>query len=191
MIQALIFDCFGVLYWDDLNRLYNLVHPDQFQALSDMVHACDHGYIASQEFLNQVAELAGISTAAVAAVMHDKHRRNDYMVERVQALKKQYKTGMLTNMGADTLNEIFSQDERAQLFNEVVVSSDVGMIKPSRDIYDLMLERLGIPAEAAVFIDDRPVNIDGAERVGMKTILFTTNQQFEAELTSLEKPADA
>jgi epoxide hydrolase-like predicted phosphatase len=191
MIQALIFDCFGVLYWDDLNRLYNLVHPDQFQALSDMVHACDHGYISNQEFLNQVAELAGISTAAVAAVMHDKHRRNDYMVERVQALKKQYKTGMLTNMGSDTLDEIFSQDERAQLFNEVVVSSDVGMIKPSRDIYDLMLERLGVPAEAAVFIDDRPVNIDGAERVGMKTILFTTNQQFEAELASLEKPADA
>src|SRR3546814_11308364 len=66
-----------LLYWDDLNRLYNLVHPDQFQDLKDLMHACDHGYMGRQDFLESVAELAGISVDAVAAVMHDKHRRKE------------------------------------------------------------------------------------------------------------------
>lgn len=191
MIRALVFDCFGVLYWDDLNRLYNLVSPDMFQDLNDIIHACDHGYIGREDFLSQTAALAGISTDAVAAVMHDKHRRNEPMIERVKELRKNYKIGLLTNMGQGTLDEVFTEAEREELFDTVVVSSDVGLIKPSRDIFELTIERLGVGADETVFIDDRPVNTDGADRVGMKTILFTTNKQFEVELASLTEPVNA
>lgn len=186
MIKALIFDCFGVLYWDDLNRLYNLVHPDQFQDLKDLMHACDHGYMGRQDFLESVAELAGISVEAVAAVMHDKHRRNEPLIERTKELKKKYKIGMISNMGADILHDLFNDQERAELFDDMVISSDVGLIKPSWDIFELALERLGVPADETVFIDDQPANVEGAERVGMKTILFTTNSQFEVELAAIE-----
>ncbi len=191
MIRALVFDCFGVLYWDDLNRLYNLVSPDKFQDLNDIIHACDHGYIGRQDFLNQTAALADISVEAVVAVMHDKHRRNEPMIERVKELRKHYKIGLLTNMGQGTLDEVFTEAERNELFDTVVVSSDVGMIKPSRDIFELTIEQLGVGTDETVFIDDRPVNTDGAERVGMKTILFTTNKQFEVELASLTEPVNA
>lgn len=191
MIKALIFDCFGVLYWDDLNRLYNLVSPDKFQDLSDIMHACDHGYISKQDFLNQVAALAGVSVEAVMAVMHDKHRRNEPIVERVRELKKEYKIGLLTNMGPGTIEEVFSEEEREELFDAVIISSEVGLIKPSRDIFELASERIGVPADETVFIDDRPVNVDGAERTGMKTILFTTNKQFEVELAALTEPVNA
>lgn len=191
MIQALIFDCFGVLYWDDLNRLYNLVSPDKFEDLNDIVHACDHGYITKQDFLNQVSDLAGISVEAVTAVMHDKHRRNEPMIERVRQLRKDYKIGLLTNMGPGTLDDVFDEAERAELFDVVVVSSDVGLIKPSRDIFELTSEKLGVPADETVFVDDRPVNTDGAERTGMKTILFTTNERFEVELAALTETANA
>jgi 2-haloacid dehalogenase len=53
------------------------------------------------------------------------------------------------------------------------------------------LERLGVAADDTVFIDDQPANVEGAERVGMKTILFTTNSQFEVELAALESAANA
>lgn len=191
MTKALIFDCFGVLYWDDLNRLYNLVHPDQFQDLKDLMHACDHGYMGRQDFLESVAELAGISVEAVAAVMHNKHSRNEPLIERTKQLKQHYKIGMISNMGADVLNDLFSEQERTELFDDMVVSSDVGLIKPSRDIFELALERLGVAATDTVFIDDQPANVDGAERVGMKTILFTTNKQFEIELAAIEQSVNA
>lgn len=191
MTTAIIFDCFGVLYWDDLNRLYNLVSQDKLQDLNDVIHACDHGYISRQDFLSQVAALAGISIEAVAAVMHDKHRRNEPMIERVKQLKTSHKTALLSNMGPDTLDEIFSEAERAELFDVVIISSEVGLIKPSRDIYELTLERLGTAAGDTVFVDDRPANVDGADRLGMKTILFTTNKQFETELARLTESGDA
>jgi HAD superfamily hydrolase (TIGR01509 family) len=191
MIKALIFDCFGVLYWDDLNRLYNLVHPDQFQDLKDLMHACDHGYMGRQDFLESVAELAGISVDAVAAVMHDKHRRNEPLIERAKELKANYRIGMISNMGYDMLNDLFSEQERSELFDDVVISSDVGLIKPSIDIFELALERLGVAADETVFIDDQPANVEGAERLGIKTILFTTNAQFEVEFAALEKSANA
>ncbi|MDQ5932602.1 MAG: HAD family phosphatase [Candidatus Saccharimonadales bacterium] len=185
MIRALVFDCFGVLYWDDLNRLYNLVSPDKFQDINDIIHACDHGYITQEDFLNQVAALADISVEAVVAVIHAKQRRNEPMIERLRALKKDYKIGLLTNMGPGTLDTVFDETERAELFDVMVISSEVGMIKPSRDIFELTSERLGVPASETVFIDDRPVNTDGAERTGMQTILFTTNKQFDIELDRL------
>ncbi len=191
MTKALIFDCFGVLYWDDLNRLYNLVSPDKFQDLNDIMHACDHGYISQADFLVQVSALAGISVDAVAAVMHDKHRRNEHIITRVRELRTSYKIGLLTNMGPGTLDEIFDEKEREELFDVVVVSSEVGMIKPSRDIFELTSERLGVPADETIFIDDRPVNTDGAGRTGMKTILFTTNKAFELELAALTEPVGA
>lgn len=185
MIRALIFDCFGVLYWDHINRMYNLVHPDQFKELSDLIHACDHGFISNEDLVAQIAELAGISREAVAAVIREKHTRNSELVARVEQLRGQYKTALLTNMGSETLDTIFNEQEREKLFDAVVVSSEVGLIKPSRDIFEHTLERLGVQPEEAVFIDDRPVNTDGAERLGMHTILFATNAQFERELSRL------
>jgi putative hydrolase of the HAD superfamily len=190
VIKALIFDCFGVLYWDDINRMYDLVHVNQFQELNDLIHACDHGYIDREDFLNQVSELAGISVEAVVAVMHGKVRRNEALIERVRQLRSEYKIGMLSNMGSDTLSEVFTETEQKELFDDVLISSEVGLIKPSRDLFELALERLGVSAAETILIDDRPVNTDGADRLGMKTILFSTNYEFETELSRLQA-ADA
>jgi putative hydrolase of the HAD superfamily len=191
MTKALIFDCFGVLYWDDINRLYDLVPAKKLRELSDLVHACDHGFISSEELVEQVAALAEISVSAVEAVIRNKHTRNDKLVERVRELRGTYKTALLTNMGSDTLSTIFDETEQKELFDTVVVSSDVGLIKPSRDIFEFTLERLGVQPEEAIFIDDRPVNTDGAERVGMRSILFSTNSQFERELQRMTDSFDA
>jgi len=185
MVKALIFDCFGVLYWDDLNRMYDLVGIDNTQNLNDLIHACDHGYISGQDFLEQVAALAGKTTEETAATMRDKQSPNVTLMNRVKELKASYKIGLLSNMGYDTLGSVFSEQQRSDMFNDVLISSDVGLIKPSRDLYELALERLGVAADEVIFIDDRLPNVEGAEQLGMKTILFTTNKHFEQELSRI------
>ena len=53
-----------------------------------------------------------------------------------------------------------------------MISSEVGIRKPFPEIYKLSLKNLGVLPEEAIFIDDRQKNIDGAEAVGIKSILY-------------------
>ena len=57
-------------------------------------------------------------------------------------------------------------------FDAVVISCEVGLTKPGAPIFRLCLERLGLPAGAALFVDDRADNIEGAARVGLRTLHF-------------------
>ena len=56
------------------------------------------------------------------------------------------------------------------------------MLKPNRDIFQKMLEMLKMSAGEVIFIDDRQVNIDGAERIGIRSILFKNSEQLINDL---------
>ena len=58
-------------------------------------------------------------------------------------------------------------------FRGIVVSGDEGVVKPDPAIYQLALARFGLAADEAVFVDDVPANVAGAEAVGMHAVLFT------------------
>ena len=69
-----------------------------------------------------------------------------------------------------------------ELFELVVDSAFVGMRKPDREIYELTLERLGLPAGACVFLDDIDVNVEAAHEVGMIAIRFVDTEQAIADI---------
>jgi putative hydrolase of the HAD superfamily len=62
-------------------------------------------------------------------------------------------------------------DEIRSLFDEVVISAEVGLHKPQPEIYLLAAERLGVAPEKCVFVDDLRENCAGAEAVGMTAVL--------------------
>lgn len=58
-----------------------------------------------------------------------------------------------------------------ELFDGVVISGDVGLHKPEPEIFRLGAERIGVPPEECVFVDDLKENCAGAEAVGMTAVL--------------------
>jgi putative hydrolase of the HAD superfamily len=77
-----------------------------------------------------------------------------------------------------------------ELFDVVVDSSRVGLRKPDPRIYELTLERLGLPAEACLFIDDIEHNIDAARALGLQAVWFRDTEQAIAELEAqLSQPS--
>lgn len=62
----------------------------------------------------------------------------------------------------------------ASLADVIVISAEVGIRKPSRRIYAIACERLGIDPEQAVMIDDLRQNLDGAARIGIDGVLHTS-----------------
>jgi epoxide hydrolase-like predicted phosphatase len=72
-----------------------------------------------------------------------------------------------------------------EIFETIVDSGFVGVRKPEARIYEMTLERLGLPAEACLFIDDIPHNCEGAREAGMTAVHFRDNEQAIAEIRAL------
>jgi putative hydrolase of the HAD superfamily len=105
------------------------------------------------------------------------------MIELMHELKAAgYRMAMLTNNVREwepLWRSMLAVDE---LFEAVVDSGFVGCRKPESRIYALTLERIGLPAEACLFIDDVLVNCEGAEKAGMTAIHFQHNEQAIADI---------
>jgi putative hydrolase of the HAD superfamily len=69
-----------------------------------------------------------------------------------------------------------------ELFEVVVDSAFVGCRKPDREIYEIVLERLDVPAEACLFVDDVEVNCEAARELGMTAVIFRDNDQAIEEI---------
>lgn len=90
---------------------------------------------------------------------------------------KGYKVYVLSNACNEFYN-YFPRFEEVSYFEGVMVSSDVRMIKPEREIYEHFLSTYHLCAGECLFIDDMPANIEGAASVGIHTFRFTGD--FEA-----------
>jgi len=92
-------------------------------------------------------------------------------VHRIRALREEgLALGLLTNNIKEFGSTWRSTFPVVDLFDVVVDSSEVGMRKPDPRIYEYTCEQLGIAPDAAVFLDDLPVNIAAARSVGMETV---------------------
>ena len=69
-----------------------------------------------------------------------------------------------------------------EIFELVIDSGWVGYRKPERQIYEITLERLGLPATACLFVDDLEVNIEAARELGMRAVHFRDNEQATSEI---------
>ena len=79
----------------------------------------------------------------------------------------------LSNWPADTFWVARRRFAVLEVFGDIVVSGEVGLVKPDPAIYRLALERFGLSPGSCVFVDDRAVNVDGARAVGMRAVRFT------------------
>lgn len=105
------------------------------------------------------------------------------MVEAVRAARDAgIRTGMVSNSwGASR----YPMDVVEELFEAVVISGLEGVRKPAPRMYELGAERLGLPVEACVFVDDLPFNLEPARELGMAVVHHTEPSSTIAELEEL------
>ncbi len=108
---------------------------------------------------------------------------NEPMIELMRELKASGKRmAMLTNNVREWEPVWRSMLPVDEIFETVVDSGFVCCRKPEPRIYEMTLERLGLPAAACLFIDDLEHNIDGARALGMNAVHFRDNEQAIAEI---------
>jgi putative hydrolase of the HAD superfamily len=90
------------------------------------------------------------------------------------------RTAILSNGIAEVIGRVGAVRPLSDYFDVVVVSYEVGCLKPAPRIYEICLDRLGVAAASALFVDDRLENLEGAARQGMQTLHFVGDESVAA-----------
>lgn len=91
----------------------------------------------------------------------------------------------LTNFGRGNFEVARQVHPWLDQFDGVVVSSHEGLVKPDPAVYRVLLDRYGVTAERAVFVDDRPENVAAAQQLGFVGIEFVAAEQLVSQLSAL------
>ena len=147
------------------------------------------GRLSETRFLDELSsELTGQLGREVS--MHDFGHRffenlhpNERMLEFMRGLRDQgYKLGICTNNVREWEPLWRAKVPVDEIFSVVVDSAFVGARKPEPRIYEITLERLGVPAQAALLIDDIELNCTAARDLGLRAVWFRDTDQAIAEI---------
>jgi 2-haloacid dehalogenase len=92
----------------------------------------------------------------------------------------------LSNWSAETFPHARAKYDFFDLFDDMVISGEVGHVKPEPEIFQILLGKIGRPAQECLLIDDSLPNIHQAEKMGFAVIHFQTPGQLAATLQELK-----
>jgi epoxide hydrolase-like predicted phosphatase len=138
------------------------------------------GQVAERQVWQAVGEQLGLDEVHILELQRDfwaGEQLDITMVRFIQALRPQYKVGILSNAWSDARSFHNIKFKLNTWVDVQVYSAEVKLLKPDPRIYQIVLDQLSLPASACVFVDDRPENVQAAQSLGMKGVLCRDTQQ--------------
>jgi epoxide hydrolase-like predicted phosphatase len=150
----------------------------------DLLRKLERGELTEHEFSPRFGAVIGVEDSRdLVNRLFAGMGPDEAMIEAVKRAKRAgIKTGLISNSWGDGR---YDRDSFEEMFDGVVISGEVGMNKPEPAIFLLGAERIGVPAEECVFVDDLRENCAGAEEVGMTAILHRGSAGTVPELERL------
>lgn len=178
----LILDAMGVIF--ELGRdLYELLIPFVWSKnieisdnlMIEIYLKASKGLIKSSEIWNQLG--FGDKYPQIEKEYLDTQLIIDpEFLELMSDFKKEYSMALLSNDVKEWSHYLRQKFGLNDIFNEVIISGEVGLRKPDEKIYKLLLERINAPPSNCVFVDDNLNNLRSASRLGIKTIRFVRSR---------------
>lgn len=191
MYKVVIFDFFGVFCAPIATNWFKKAVPDYQTKLPLFQALCtrsDLGKLSRKDFNEEASKLTGISVPEIAQGIEAEMIIDDALVGYVEKLKEQgFRVACLSNGSHEWTLQVINEHGLSHLFEEIILSSDLGIVKPDAEIYMQALRKLDIQPDQAIFVDDRQVNVDAAEALGIKSIFFTDTPTFINDFEKLTK----
>lgn len=165
-----------------------LTPAEELGARANPIHALERGELAVPDFEAQLAtvvrrldghpvESAGL-LSRMFGTFETAHTMNALVA---RARRHGIRTALLSNSWGNT----YPRDGWDDMFDVVVISGEVGLRKPEREIFDLTCARLALGAERCVFVDDLEMNVAAAHELGMTGVLHRSFEETAGRLESL------
>lgn len=186
-MKAVIFDCFGVLTtgtWQAF--LESLPDAATVDAASSLSRAYDAGFISKDEFLGGIKDVTGQEPKQVESLITSDITKNTPLLDYIRELRgRGIKIGLLSNIATNWIRDTFLSSEEQELFDDMVMSFEVGMVKPDSRIFHIACERLGTEPSETVFIDDIDRFVEAAKDEGMEAIIYKDFKQTKQVLEKI------
>ncbi len=183
MIRAIIFDCFGVVYIDSFDDTYRHFGgdtvADKIFIETLMFNAATDSSIHTRK---TAAEHLGVTLDDWKKVADKSNGLNKQLIEYIKVLRKSYRIAMLTNIREHGLDDNLGIGALDGVFEVINESWKIGFAKPEARAYEVAADSVSVRLDECVFVDDRQQYIEGAQHVGMKTILYENFDKFKKEL---------
>ena len=196
-IKAIIFDLGGVLLrtadFTPRDQLATRLGMSRYE-LEEFIFGgesgrqAQSGEIAVQQHWENLRRQINYSPQEFKALLDEFFAQDEMdqtMMDYVRRLHQNYKTALLSNAWDDLRQVIAERWHFEDVFDAMIISAEVGLVKPDPRIFRLALERLGVEAEQAIFVDDMQRNVEGAKAVGLQAIQFQTSKQMRFDLEKL------
>ncbi len=171
-ITGLPVDRFESLYWADR-------------------HAYDEGKLTGIAFWQKLLREAGLALQPAVVEELNRHDARMWTTQspamlawQLQLKQRGLLTAILSNMGDSVLESIEREFDWFPRFDVLVWSFQLHMAKPDPAIYRYTLQQLGTRPQETLFIDDKLVNVEAAQALGMKAIQFSTIERLRADLVA-------
>lgn len=184
MIKNIVFDMGNVLLWFDRDRFLDAVgaEGEDRKILMNNVYLSVEWARMDRGSMTE-AEAAASMCTHVPERLHEKVHllvdqwdRPIYPVEGMAQLVRDLKAAgygiYLLSNASYRQHEYWPRVPGSECFDGTLISADVKLVKPQREIYDLLCSNFSLKPEECVFIDDSAANIEGAEIAGISGIVF-------------------
>jgi putative hydrolase of the HAD superfamily len=197
MIKAIVFDYGGVIKINDsdliadiceylninkedwLKEYFQINDLDSTQNVSfeDVFKMVTLKFNDEEEAQNHVLELMKSHKG--------KYHLNNELIDTIKEFRnKGYKTALLSNNSIE-LRQRLIDDGIIDIFDEVIISAEVGLQKPQPGIFDILFKKLELKPDEVVFVDDTLRSLEGADSIGYIPILFKDNESLKLELSNI------
>lgn len=193
---TVVFDLGGVLLrWDPHRAFHDVLEPGDVQPFLDEVdfESWNHRHDAGGRFEDGVRDLTARFPHHRTAI--EAYPRNHHLTitgqldDSVAVVDELAAAGVrllaLTNWSAETFPWARRTFPVLQRFEGIVVSGDEKLAKPDPLLYQVLIDRYGLDVGASVFVDDRQVNVDAANALGLLGLRFVDAATLRADLRSL------